>query len=313
MKVNHRGRGPRLYQRGGFTLIELLVVIAIIALLASLSLPFLSKAKDKAHLTTCRNNLRQIALGSQMYVHDFEMYAPFWNFPSQGQGGAAGRSRRWWETLEPFVGARWPKCNAPDYGTEYYMAKVSPAEKGGTYVCPGYNRLNGIYGGGSGTPEGAHFDAGAYAYNWIGVGRFTTKLFGDRYALGLGGGFDSPTRAPFALTRESQVVAPADMIAFGDSGIGFPLEEKFGPIHLNYGLQDRSLRGLGLEVAEKQTRLSKYSLRHAGPKFNIAFADGHLETLPPEEVFKVNNAAVARRWNKDNQPHLDEVERITTH
>ena len=84
-------------RRKGFTLIELLVVIAIIAILAAILFPVFAKAREKARQTSCLSNLKQIALGNQMYAQDYDER---WLLLRQGGDTA---TIFWYDLLQPYV------------------------------------------------------------------------------------------------------------------------------------------------------------------------------------------------------------------
>lgn len=75
---------PNVVRSHGFTLIELLVVIAIIAILASMLLPALSRAKAKSQAIACANHLKQLATASMLYATDYQDY---WPLNNEGDSG----------------------------------------------------------------------------------------------------------------------------------------------------------------------------------------------------------------------------------
>jgi prepilin-type N-terminal cleavage/methylation domain-containing protein/prepilin-type processing-associated H-X9-DG protein len=112
----------------GFTLIELLVVIAIIAIVASMLLPALAKAKAKASTIYCQNNLKNLGQATYMYAQEYNDYIPRDTFGSQ---------QFFASKFSPYVGG--PQIPANREGDVNYIYNVFA--KIPVYQCPGVKQV----------------------------------------------------------------------------------------------------------------------------------------------------------------------------
>lgn len=227
---------------GALTLIELLVVIAVIAILAAILLLTFPQAKAKAQRIQCVNNLHQQGIALCGFVADYRRY-PLWGAPTNSDPPG-----RWWaEQLQ-----------------RHELGNSTPARdfyETGIWYCPSAN-------------WDSTSDDPYYGYNTFGVlglGNWTNNF-------GLSG-YYSGTSVFFV--SESEVVAPAEMMAIGES-------DKF------------------CFMRNRPYDFKSGKLRHQD-MVNAVFCDGHVESLKAHFLFDDTNDTALVRWDRDHQPHRDRL------
>ncbi len=281
-----------------------MVVIAIIAILAALLLPALSRARSAADSAACKSNLRQWGIALRLYVEEFQVYPPVDMAEVTGEYG-----HKWFERMHRYTGARW---------TNWLQSRsLGSPRPMGIQACPGYLRIGGYIA----APDFFSYGFGSYAYNdrgYVDYGRI------DSAGYGLGGDVvsyphqvrgDTPA-SKLRLIREAECVRPSDMVGIGDG------ETAWGPVSaelLYYPYTGPSSFSLAMPPVSVELDLGLYPassapndvilksragfLKRHGGRWNVVFLDGHVEGLRTKDLWHPKMDSVAKRWNRDNQPH----------
>jgi prepilin-type N-terminal cleavage/methylation domain-containing protein/prepilin-type processing-associated H-X9-DG protein len=94
--------GHPAMRRRAFTLIELLVVIAIIAILAAILFPVFAQARERARMTACLSNMKQIGTSVTLYVQDYDETFPYIRFHGVDTAPSAN-AYVWKNAIEPYL------------------------------------------------------------------------------------------------------------------------------------------------------------------------------------------------------------------
>lgn len=267
---NHLKRNMR------FTLIELLVVISIIAILAGMLLPALASARSTAHEAACKNNLKQIALGMNMYIDANNGLYP----TAREKNGA----RRRWQTLisEYINGSVEDTSLGSDAGSGNMI--VNDVLKCKAIAKSEFQLDNSAF---PGEKRENYLRTGSYGYNWSTFGPFEQ---------------DAAVIKKFPANNAG-IRAHSSTIQLGDS---FGDYQKAQNRPHSYTIDAPTLLNGRWGTSSGQTPADP---RH-NKKFNAAFSDGHVKALTMQEAGydadkpgDLNQTGNPALWNGSNDPN----------
>jgi prepilin-type N-terminal cleavage/methylation domain-containing protein len=258
-----------------FTLIELLVVIAIIALLLSIVMPALKKAKEAAKNTIGKSNLRQLTMGMRLYAEDNDGKAP---------------------AMSTVLGDYWYFHIAPYLGSNFYTSDPEDDRGGGmkTMFCPNAKRRPDDYDPDEdpwgnamldwrtslGT-EGESMAEGSYGLNlWL-TPEFTV-FQGDMLPL-------EQHWPNYSTTRN-------DVPVFADSNwVGaWPEDEDYTPLEVGGTLET------GLTSHQEGFMMGRFCIDRHNMAINVSFQGGNVEKVPLPGLWKL-------MWHKGFAPSEVEI------
>jgi len=248
-------------QKIKFTLIEILVVVAIIGILASLLLPALGSAREKAKLATCKSNLKQLHIAYILYGEDNDNYYPL-----------EGWHLSWSDKLAPYDG------RTVAYSDLYTNAAIKASKSSaGLYACPS-DDIQRFYGT---SPDALTL---SYAPSYLSGGSGSNpKIYAS--SRGIIGDYNYGG----SIGRISRSMKASEINSASSTLSTFEYMEEQRCL----GRKDKSLIGTG------SLNNNPGNIPHEGLiKSNFLFVDGHAESLSYFQTMQNTNGGMGSASNQ---------------
>lgn len=302
--------GTDARQSRGFTLIELLVVVAIIALLISILLPALSRARDQAQTVVCGALMKQLGTTTTYYTNEHAG----WHLPHSMPLGTPTE-----RPTGPPYGSQYLWFFHPDFRAGYGL----PPNPGRTetffthnvpqsYICPkatlARDESPPLYGPDptAEVVQFRHYSSINYSYGYN-----STHLPGNT---------NNPSQMVYRGYRENQVVRPSEKLAFADA-----VEWNIFAMHKFRDRYDENGETYDWRYDINSNKGASVAWRHARNgqhgKLNVSFFDGHIEALQDTDVViekasvqfeQLTNGPEWRIWSVLDQTNIARQSQITT-